>query len=209
MIQADASSNAGGLLTLLEPILASIVPALLGAIGFWWKQRRDSHDRIQERHRVLIDVKDEIEAIGAWIRAYSLVAPAEPGSVIATRARNNLESAYERLEKSLQDNQSARQRTSVRSYLGIILIRRELRNSSARRARRYYYVSLGYAFGGNLLSAFLLFSPHANLTLLGWILFVMLFWLIFFAWPPIVFFTMTNRRDRETPTGHLGTPAMP
>ena len=181
----------------MQGLLAAVIPALLAAVGFWWKQRRDRHDIAIERHRVFTEVREEIDVIEAWLKAYSLVAPPEPGRETSLRARRNLESAYERLEESLQVAREVPERVAVRGYLGIFLLKRKLASRSAEIARLCYYLSLGWAFVVNLFAIFLIFSPHSGMSEIAWVIFVLIFWIVFAFPGPIGFFMLTNRRDRR------------
>jgi hypothetical protein len=198
MMQADAQSNANGFLTVTQTVVTAIIPALIAAIGFWWRQRRESRDRAHEHSRLILEIKNEIEALGAWISAWNLVDPDGADSALAASARSNLESAYGRLEKSLQASPAEHvQRINFLNYLNIVLIRRKLQGRSAIRMRRFYYVFLAWALVGNFLCAALMFASHPGFSLAGWIFGVLFFWIIFFPWPAVVFYMLTNSRDRK------------
>jgi hypothetical protein len=202
MLEADASSSGGaGLIsTILYAIVAATIPAVLAAIGFWWRERRNSHDIATEHHRVLAELKEEIDAIAAWITAYNLVSPSAADSATSLRARKNLESAYERLETTLQKKPVVREHIGLGDYVRIALLRRDLPNRSSRVARRFYYASLVWALILNLLCVSLLFASHQNLSLVSWILDIVIFWVIFVPPAPIFFFMLTNRRERRAQT---------
>jgi hypothetical protein len=202
MLEADASSSGGaGLIsTILYAIVAATIPAVLAAIGFWWRERRNSHDIATEHHRVLAELKEEIDAIAAWITAYNLVSPSAADSATSLRARKNLESAYERLERTLQKKPVVREHIGLGDYARIALLRRDLPNRSSRVARRFYYASLVWALILNLLCVSLLFASHQNLSLVSWILDIVIFWVIFVPPAPIFFFMLTNRRERRAQT---------
>jgi hypothetical protein len=202
MLVADASTPGGTglILTILQALVASTIPAVLAAIGFWWRQQRNSHDIATEHHRVLAEIKEEIDVLGAWITAYNLVAPSAADSVTSLRAKKNLENAYERFEKALQEKPVTQEHIGLGEYFRIALLRRHLSSHSANVARRLYYASLVWALIWNLLCVYLLFAPHQNLSLVAWIVGIVIFWVIFVPPAPIFFFMLTNRRERRAQT---------
>ena len=98
-------------------VIVPVITAALTGLDGWLKDRRGSRDRDQERHRVLTQVREEIDVIGAWVKAYDLVAPPELRSQVSSRAQNELELAYARLAKSLEDSRNAEPRKTLGEYL--------------------------------------------------------------------------------------------
>jgi hypothetical protein len=86
---------------LASDIVPPLMTAGLAAFGFWWRQRQDRHDRDKERRRVLLQVREEIDVLDAWVKAYDLVSPSESREQVHAQARDDLDRAYLRLSESL------------------------------------------------------------------------------------------------------------
>jgi hypothetical protein len=127
----------------IAAIVAPIITALLGSIGVWWKDRRDRRDRDQERHRVLTQVREEVEVIEAWIRTYGLVVSDDSKALAWSRAENDLERAYVRLAGSLDAFRGQEMRTTLGQRLKVLLLIRPLQGWSTKVARVFYFISLG------------------------------------------------------------------
>jgi hypothetical protein len=83
-------------------LVPPLLTALTAAVGVWWKGRQDRRDRDKERHRVLTQVRDEVQVIQAWITAYNTVcADPEAHEEAQMQARKDLDRAYSRLGESL------------------------------------------------------------------------------------------------------------
>ena len=138
------SGVSNGLASVIAPILAPLIPALFAFIGVWWKGRRDRHDLDQERHRVLTQVREEIDVIEAWVKAYRLVEPDADKPQVWSRAENDLERAYTRLTESLNVSRGVESRATFGEILRVLLLIRRLQGSPAKAMRILYYVSLAF-----------------------------------------------------------------
>lgn len=105
------------LIALAGVVIAPVITAALAGLSGWLNQRRKRRDRDQERHRVLTQVREEIDVIEAWVKVYNLVAPPDLQSQASSRAQNQLELAYTRLAESLGVSREVEPQKTFREYL--------------------------------------------------------------------------------------------
>lgn len=109
------------LIALAGVVIAPVITVVLAGLSGWSKQRSERRDRDHERRRVLTQVREEIDVIEAWVKAYELVAPPELRSQASSRAQNQLEVAYARLAESLEASREVAPQKTFREYLKIYL----------------------------------------------------------------------------------------
>lgn len=105
------------LVALAGVVIAPVITVVLAGLSSWLKQRSERRDRDHERRRVLTQVREEIDIIEAWVKAYDLVAPPELRSQASSRAQNQLEAAYTRLAESLEVSREVTPQKTFREYL--------------------------------------------------------------------------------------------
>lgn len=105
------------LIALAGVVVAPVITAVLAVLSDWLKQRSQRRDRDNERHRVLTQVREEIDVIEAWVKAYDLIASPELRSQASSRVQNRLELAYTRLAESLDVSQKVEPQKTFREYL--------------------------------------------------------------------------------------------
>jgi hypothetical protein len=131
-----------GLLTLVVP---PVLTAGLAALGVWLRQRSERRDLDQERHRVLAQVREEVDVIRAWVEAYCEVTPEEVHDQARKKAWADLDRAYQRLSQSLEVSRGIERRITVRNLFGIMLLAGKMQTSLGKTLRVVYYISLVWA----------------------------------------------------------------
>jgi hypothetical protein len=74
---------------------SQLLAALLASVGFWWRARIDRRDN-ERRYRALLSrVRDEIQVVETFMKAYVLVAPSDEEMQTTTaKAREHLGLTY-------------------------------------------------------------------------------------------------------------------
>jgi hypothetical protein len=108
--------------------------------------RRNRRDRDQERHRVMTQVRHEIDVIEAWVKAHALLEPDEKQEAWS-RAEGDLERAYARFSQSLDVSRGVEDRVTFAEIMHVLLFMRPLHGRPAQTARIFYYFSLLWVAG--------------------------------------------------------------
>jgi hypothetical protein len=127
-------------------LVPPLLTALTAAVGVWWKGRQDRRDRDKERHRVLTQVRDEVQVIQSWITAYNTVcADPEAQEEAQMQARKDLDRAYSRLGESLAASRGVHEQMTLRQIAVTMLLLNRLHTGVGTTIRAVYYASLAWA----------------------------------------------------------------
>ena len=157
---SSPSTIATALIAAASAVVVPVITAALAGLGFWLKERSDRRDRDNERHRVLTQVRQEIDVIEAWVKVYGLVAPPEDRSRASSNAQHDLNLAYTRLAHSLMESRGIEPRKTFHEHLKEFLLIGRLHSRSAKAVRVLYYVSLACA-----IIMVTIFFRHPNHTI--------------------------------------------
>lgn len=167
-----SSPTQTALISAASAVAVPVITAALAGLGFWLKERSDRRDLDNERHRVLTQVRQEIDVIEAWVKAYDLVAPPEGRSQASSKAQNKLDLAYTRLAKSLENFREVEPRKTFREYLKVFLLIGRLHSRSAKAVRVLYFVSLACVIIMVTIFSVFLITQFTSYLLLGFIIFL-------------------------------------
>lgn len=182
--------------SLLAALTAPILTALLTALGVMWKERRARRDQVVERRRGLAEIREEIDAISAWVRAYDLVSPPEARSELFSRAQSHLDQAYSRLAELLSTAPEAEAHRALRE---VLLLARPFHARSAKVLRVLYYLSLAWAviwLPAGLASTF---NGGPGYGGPGYIVFGLISTFTFSLTAPVIFNLWATRVERRAP----------
>lgn len=180
------------LISAASAVVVPVITAALAGLGFWLKERSDRRDRDNQRHRVLTQVRQEIDVIEAWVKAYDLVAPPEGRSQASSKAQNELDLAYTRIADSLKESREVAPRKTFRERLNAFLLIGRLQSRSAKALRVLYYVSLAFIVIMIGVNTALLITQFASYILEGFIIILVLTILIALGFYQLAFHI--NRR---------------
>ena len=158
------------LISAASAVAVPVITAALAGLGFWLKERSDRRNRDNERHRVLTQVRQEIDVIEAWVKAYDLVAPPEDRSRASSKAKDDLDLAYKRLADSLKESRGIGPRKTFYEHLKAFLLIGRLHSRLAKAVRVLYYVSLACLIIVIAVYSVLLITQFASYILIGFII---------------------------------------
>lgn len=171
---SSPSTIATALIAAASAVVVPVITAALAGLGFWLKERSDRRDRDNERHRVLTQVRQEIDVIEAWVKVYGLVAPPEDRSRASSNAQHDLDLAYTRLAHSLMESRGVEPRKTFHEHLKAFLLIGRLHSRSAKAVRVLYYVSLACAIIMVTVFSVILITQFTSGLLLGSIILLVL-----------------------------------
>ena len=100
---------------LLSITVAQILAAALGFVGVRLRERNNRRDIERGYQDALSLIRDEIQVVEAWVKAYALVSPTTAQTQAMTaRAQDDLERAYSALASARAARQDKRQAQTLR-----------------------------------------------------------------------------------------------
>jgi hypothetical protein len=86
--------------TIPDIFVAQALTALFAALGFWLRERSSRRNTDSQYRASLTQVREQVQAIDIWLKAYRQVAPTEAREQASVRAKYDLERAYAKLTQA-------------------------------------------------------------------------------------------------------------
>ncbi len=130
--------------SVIAAAVGPILTALLAALGFWLRDRRQSRNRQQAYQRALEESSDQVAFIRTWLDAHQQIASPQAHEQARAQALSDLERAYVRVEQARDAVGRRSEPFSVRRGLKRLLLLDSMHTTSAKIWGVVYYLSLAW-----------------------------------------------------------------
>ncbi len=130
--------------SVIAAAVGPLVTAMLAALGFWLRDRRQSRNRQQAYQRALEESNDQVSFIRTWLDAHRQIASPQAHEQARAQALSDLERAYVRVEQARDAVGKGGEPFSVRRGVERLLLLDSMHTTSAKIWGAFYYLSLAW-----------------------------------------------------------------
>jgi hypothetical protein len=130
---------------LAEGVMAPLVALTLPAIWIWIREGRQQRGRAHERRRRLIEARDDVVFLDAWLRIHREVAPKEDHDQVRIQTRQDLERVYSAFAEASIPLPSEGEPITLGRVVGTALLVGRAERTAAKVARALYWLALAWA----------------------------------------------------------------